>query len=403
MVEEGRFSYVAVDSGGRKVRGVVSAAHEASAYERLRLDGLHPLRLAPARAVKRPPVGGKGLAEAEVIDLVANLGQLLKAGADMRTALEILGGRSGRKAPAAACRSLSADISAGHPLDASVARALGRHGPFVGAMVAAGEASGDLAGALARAGEILESRMKLRRKLGSILAYPGFVLASTVAAVLALLVFVVPALAPLVRDSQSDPPAVLRLMIAASEGLRSHGRSLALGLVAAAGSALLLHRIGVLGRLLDRLLLSGPAGKTANRLVYGAFAIVLGGMLSAGAPMSETLRLAIRSVRSPLARGRIEPVLQAVRQGHSLSDSLAKTPGFPAAVARLASVGEATGALGPMLVRAGKLEEEAALSRIETLGQLLGPALIVSLGGLVGLLMASLLSGVSQLGQSALQ
>jgi hypothetical protein len=32
-----------------------------------------------------------------------------------------------------------------------------------------------------------------------------------------------------------------------------------------------------------------------------------------------------------------------------------------------------------------------------------GPALIVALGGLIGLLMASLLSGVSQIGESALQ
>jgi type II secretory pathway component PulF len=126
-------------------------------------------------------------------------------------------------------------------------------------------------------------------------------------------------------------------------------------------------------------------------------------MLTAGAPMSETLRLAVRSLRSPLARRNLEPVLHAVRQGQALSDSLRTVPGFPISIAQLAAVGEATGALGPMLVRSGKLEEEAGLSRIETLGQLLGPILIVGLGGLVGVLMASLLSGVSQLGQSALQ
>ena len=41
--------------------------------------------------------------------------------------------------------------------------------------------------------------------------------------------------------------------------------------------------------------------------------------------------------------------------------------------------------------------------RIEAAGRVLGPALIVGLGGLIGLMMAGLLSGVSQLGQSALQ
>ncbi|EJL26956.1 hypothetical protein PMI01_04006, partial [Caulobacter sp. AP07] len=39
---------------------------------------------------------------------------------------------------------------------------------------------------------------------------------------------------------------------------------------------------------------------------------------------------------------------------------------------------------------------------IEAAARLLGPALIVLLGGLIGLMMAGLLSGVTELGQAAL-
>jgi type II secretory pathway component PulF len=162
------------------------------------------------------------------------------------------------------------------------------------------------------------------------------------------------------------------------------------------------YRSGVLGRIADHLLLTGPLRRTASAVVYGSFAIVLGGMLTAGAPMSDALRLAVRTVRSGLGRRRLEPILQEVRQGQSLSHALEKVGGFPQSIWSLAAVGEASGALGPMLVRSGKLEEDAALARIEAAGQVIGPALIVALGGLVGLLMAGLLSGVSQLGQSAL-
>ncbi len=56
-----------------------------------------------------------------------------------------------------------------------------------------------------------------------------------------------------------------------------------------------------------------------------------------------------------------------------------------------------------MLARAGELEEEAALRRIEAAGRLIGPALIVVLGGVIGLLMGGLLSGVTQIGDSALR
>jgi len=97
------------------------------------------------------------------------------------------------------------------------------------------------------------------------------------------------------------------------------------------------------------------------------------------------------------------PVIGAVRQGQSLSTALDAVPGFPASVRRLATVGEASGAVGPTIVRAGRLEEEEALRRLESAGRLLGPALIVILGGAIGLLMAGLLSGITQLGDTALQ
>jgi type II secretory pathway component PulF len=56
-----------------------------------------------------------------------------------------------------------------------------------------------------------------------------------------------------------------------------------------------------------------------------------------------------------------------------------------------------------MLARAGKLEEDAAIRRMEAFGRVLGPALIVLLGAFIGTLMAGLLSGVSQIGDTALQ
>jgi type II secretory pathway component PulF len=160
---------------------------------------------------------------------------------------------------------------------------------------------------------------------------------------------------------------------------------------------------GVVGAWLDRMLHDGPGRATAAAITFGGFSLSLGNMLSAGAPMSDALRLAIRSVRSPLARTRLEPVAHAVRQGQPLSVALEAVRGFPATVVRMAAVGEASGSVGAMLARAGKLEEDAGVKRIEAIGRILGPALIVLLGGFIGLLMAGLLSGVSTLGQSALQ
>lgn len=401
MAEDAAFRYVAVSATGRRVRGVVTARDEARAFERLRLQGLAPLSLKREKGDPRKTKGAP-LTDREVAEIVGNLAELLTAGADMRTALAILGARANRPATAALCRNLAGDIGGGEALDVAFTRHVGRRGPLVGALVAAGEAAGDLSGGLGRAADLIQARLKLQEKLTSILAYPAFVLISTVAAIIILLLFVIPTLAPLTADTGAEPPLALAVMIGLSDALRANlallGTSAAiLGLL-----VLISARAGLLQRALDRLLLEGPARRTASSLVFGGFSIAIGGMLSAGAPMSETLRLAIRAVGSPLARKRLEPVLHDVRQGESLSTALEGVKGFPSAISRLAAVGEATGSLGPMLARAGRLEEETAIRRIEQVGQILGPALIVGLGGLVGLIMASLLSGVSSLGGAAL-
>jgi type II secretory pathway component PulF len=267
----------------------------------------------------------------------------------------------------------------------------------------AAELVGDLPGGLRRAGDLLEGRIKLREQLVSALSYPLFVLVSTIAAALMILLLVVPTLAPLVDDAGGERPLILGSLITVSDLLRAQ-MPVFLGLIGAMIAGLTAAgRAGLLAGPVDRFLHEGPPRKVMSALTFGGFAIALGGMLASGAPMTDALRLAIRGVNSEVSRRKLEPVATAVRQGHSLSVALQGVRGFPGAITRMAAVGEATGALGAMLARAGRLEEASGLKRIDAVARLLGPALIVVLGGLVGLLMAGLLSGVTELGQAALR
>lgn len=332
-------------------------------------------------------------------EFLSDLSALLAAGTDMRTTLGILGGRGDRQPLRVLTQALAADIGGGGALDQAFAKRLGKNGPFVAALVS----SGDLAGGLQRAADMLQSRVKMRDQLITVLSYPAFVFLSTLAALAVIILFVIPALTPLVAESGGRPPLVLGVLIAISNFLRFNATILGVVLALTVLLVAMTSRAGLLGRFIEQALLDGPTGRTTSSLVFGAFAIALGNMLSAGASMSEALKLATRSVPSRVARERLEPVGQAVRQGQPLSAALERVKPFPDAIIRLAVVGEASGALGAMLARGGKIEEDAALKRIEAIGRILGPALIVGLGAIIGLMMGGLLTGVSQLGQSALQ
>lgn len=395
------FAYVAVGADGKRLRGQVSGASEQAAFERLRRQGLSPIRL---RVLKAGEGARRALAlkDRESAEILLNLADLLSAGADMRSALNVLLSRAQGSRIASACRRLLQEISAGEAMDAAFARALApRHG-FVAALIAAGEAAGDLPQAMRRAGEMLEASIKLREQLIGALAYPAFVLFSTLAAAGVILLAVVPSLEPLVSEGGGEGAPILSGLLAVSRLLREQGVALAGALTAAVTLLVVLGRAGLLAKPFDRLLLGGPWRRITGALFYGGFAFSLGAMLTAGAPMSDALRLATRGVRSELAKVRLQVVLQQVRQGVSLSEALQAVKGFPPTIVRLVSVGESTGALGRMLQRSGKLEEDAAVRDIEAAARLLGPALIVLLGGLIGLMMAGLLSGVTELGQAAI-
>jgi type II secretory pathway component PulF len=338
----------------------------------------------------------------ETAEFLSGLSELLAAGSDIRTALGILGARFERSGLRRVGEALAADIAGGEPLDRAFARAFQTSQAFVAPMVAAGEAAGDLPGGLQRAAEVIQSRLKLRDQLTSVLAYPAFVLASAVVAVLVILLYIVPSVGPLATELGGASTA-LSVMIAASDFLRANLSGVAIGLAGAIALVLLAARAGLLTDPIDRLLLDGLMRRTAGGLIYGGFALSLGTMIGAGAPVDQALRLATRTIQLRGARRRVEPLSQSVRQGEFLSAALAEVKGFPPAIIRLTAVGEASNRLGAMLQRGGRMEEEAALRRIEAVGRIAGPALILLLGAFLGVLMGSLLSGVSQMGQSALQ
>jgi type II secretory pathway component PulF len=397
------FRYTATDAQGRRSQGVIQAPDEASAFARLRAQDLFPVRLRrDHRAATTAATKPKAPNPRESAEFLSSLADLLRAGADIRTALSILGARTGRPQVDALVARLVQQISGGAPLDRAFAETFRGSQAFVASMVAAGEAAGNLPGGLQRAAEVFQSRLKLRDELVSTLAYPSFVLFSAVAAVFVILLFIVPSIAPLAADAGTAPPTSLAVLMAASDFLKANLLNLGLGLTLLVLGLAVAGRMGLLAAPREALVLDGPCRRTVRGLVYGGFSISLGAMLGAGAPAVDAIRLATRAVSDKAARRRLEPILQAVRQGRPLSAALQDVRGFPPTIIRLATVGESTNAIGAMLIRGGELEETGAMRRIEAFGRLAGPALIVFLGLLLGVLMGGLLSGVSQMGAAAL-
>lgn len=396
------FSYVALSQSGRRSRGAVSAQSARDADSLLRARELTPLRIRDGSTTTWFDRSGSRLSAAAIADFLFSLGRLLRAGASLRAALAMLDGPSAPPQQRETCRRLLEETGAGRPLAEAFGIVLGARAVVVPALIAAGERAGELAASLEAASQQIRKDLDLRIGILSAASYPAFILLTFAGALLLLVLVVAPSLAPLIAESGGRAPFVLGVLLAVSALLREQGWLIALVALGIAAALTAAARANLLTPGWERFEVDGPLRAFSTRLFYGRAATVIGRLLASGTPAPEAMRLGAAVVRNGPARRRLEQAAGAVMSGAPLSAALAACVGFPLEIVRMAQLGEQTGELGSMLQGAGELAQASAIQWVERVAKWLAPALIVTLGALIGGMMASLLSAISSLGGAAL-
>jgi len=263
---------------------------------------------------------------------------------------------------------------------------------LVCAMVRAGEEGGMLSTALMRLADHYERDDELRGQVKGALAYPVFLVLVGAATVFVLMTFVVPKFVSLFRGFGQQLPLPTRMLIAVSLFLGSYWWILLLGV---AGALVLLRQAAKTQEgkgLLDRLRISLPFwGPVLRKLEVARFAATLGSLLEGGVPILQSLDISAQTVRNVHIRAPIESAKDVVREGGELAASLASSPDFPALVANLLAIGQATGNLPSMLHKVASIYQRETDRTIRTMTALLEPMLIFVLGGVVALVVAGIL------------
>lgn len=395
-----RYRYAALTREGRTTRGLVEATSRDDAVRALAARGETPTDLAEARGGRRARAGE--LPRDELATFLADLAALHDAGVPLRRALDVLSGDAAPPRAAKLARLMAERLDAGSDLAHAARIEEGGDLALASELARAGEASGRLGETLRFAAMLLQRQSEFARRITSALAYPAFLMTLAVAALIALAAFAGPAIAPLIEEAPDSAPA-LSAVLAAGEALRRYGLVIAAGLGGATLALTLAARRSPLKEALAGLRARAPfLGAIIRDLNCGAFARALGALLSGGAPAAHAFDLAAATAPNAAWRARFRDAGAVLRDGRTVAAALASVRGASGELARLARVGEETGALGGMLARAGDLAIERALRRLDRTAAAAGPALILIMGGFVGWLMSAFLTGLSNLGEGVL-
>lgn len=389
------FDYAALDPRGRTVSGVVAADGVAAARLALERRRLVPLQVEPA-AARRPTrtparirTGDLSLVTRQLASLVASM--------TLEEALHTVGSQAGKRAVRETLLAVHAHVVEGFRLSEAMSRLPRSFPALYRAMVAAGEGTGALPAILERLADLLERQQQVRSQLTTALAYPAALAVTAVGVVLALMAFVVPRVVEQFDSMGRELPWLTRFVVVLSELIGSWGLPL-LGVLVLAGvlGARVLRRPGPRLRF-DTALLRLPLFGRLLREVHAArMARTLAIMLESGLPVMEGLAITARTVGNRRLRLATESMAGAVREGGSLSAAMRRAGVFPPTLLYMAASGEDTGRPGPMLERAADYLEREFQTFTRAAMSLLEPAIIVVLGGVVAVIVLSILLPILQ-------
>ena len=401
------FVFRVIDRAGTPSRLAIAAANEAEAIEAVKRRGLILLGAAPRRgaglrALLNHDIGGAPRLGADALaDFTRELASMLGAGLDLERALRFTAAAAATPRARAIILATCDKVRDG----AALWRALGEETrsfpPFYVGLVRAGEESGALATTLEDLAELLERNRSLRAAMIAGLTYPALLALAATGAIVFLLTNVLPEFVPIFAENGVPLPATTRLLLAIGQTCAAvWPYALALLAFAIPGIRLLLARPAPRLRF-DRLVLRLPlVGFLLREALAARFTRTLGTLLGNGVALVPAMAIVQNVIGNRAATLAIATAADAARRGKGLAAGLAAAGLMPERTVQLLRLGEETGQLGRMALRAAAIHEERARLGVQQLVSLLVPAITIVMGGAIGFIVASLL--LAMLGLDAL-
>jgi general secretion pathway protein F len=402
------FAYRGLAPSGRNVSGVIDADSARNARGKLREQGIFPTELtAEAEATGQTrasrqwiPRFRRGLPAPELALLTRQLSTLLSAGVQLVEALGTLADQSARPYIKRMLSQVRERVREG----SSLADALAVHPEifsdlYVG-MVRVGEAAGALEPVLDRLADYSERQSEFVGKVRGALTYPVIMIVVGMLIMGFLVSYVIPQVATIFEQQHAALPLMTRALIHLSNFLSNYWLFIIVTIVGTiAGVAFgLSTRAG--RRFYDRWILRVPyLGPTVTRIICARFARTLATLLESGVQLMPALTAVKRVVTNGLLADAVEASRDSIREGHGMGQTLAHSGLFPPLLIEMIKVGERSGELEQMLQRVADNYEREVDASLGQLTTLLGPLMTLLMGGVILIMMLSILQPIFQLNQ----
>jgi len=398
------FEYTALDASGRERRGVLEGDSARQIRQLLRDQSLLPVAVAEVSDAPPPRAFsfslGNRIGSADLALLTRQLSTLVRSGIPLEEALLAVSQQSEKARVRSVIAGVRARVMEGRTLAEGLAAFPTVFPEIYRATVSAGEQSGHLDAVLERMADYTENRQVLQQKIRNAMIYPILLTVVCLGIVGLLLGYVVPEVVRVFEAGKQELPILTRILIATSDFLRSWWWLLALALVAVAWGFRRWIRDPAARMRWDALMLRMPlVGRITRGNNAARFARTLSILAASAVPVLEALRIAAEVVTNAPMRRAVEDAAVRVREGAPIARSIGASKLFPPMLVHLVASGETSGELEAMLERAADNQERELDGVVNTAVGILGPVMILLMGGFVFVIVVALLLPIFQLNQ----
>jgi general secretion pathway protein F len=401
----GAFEYTAVDATGRERKGVLEGDTARAVRQMLRDQSLLPLAvnevlLTENRRERKQFSLRRGISAADLSLLTRQIATLVRSGLPLEESLLAVSEQTERPRIRSIIMGVRAKVMEGHALADGLGDFPAVFPELYRATVSAGEQSGHLDTVLDRLADYTESREQLRSRTLTAMLYPVLLFIVCVSIVAMLLTFVVPKIVKQFENSKAELPFLTQVLIAFSDFLRNWGLLLLAIIILGSIGFVRWLRDPAARRRFDAFLLRLPLiGKVVRGNNTARFARTFSTLTSSAVPVLEAMRISGEVVTNLPMRDAVQDAAARVREGAPIGRSLGASKLFPPMMIHLISSGETSGDIETMLDRAATNQEREMDSILGAVVGLLGPLMILVMGGLVLLIVLAMLLPIFQLNQ----
>lgn len=317
---------------------------------------------------------------------------LFEAGVSALRAFRLLAQENENKTLQEQIMLVADDIEAGISLSDALAKRPDLFSNFYVNMVKAGEESGKLNEVFLFLADYLDRNYELNQKVKKALTYPSFVIGTFVLIMVGMLTFVVPKMAAMFAEEGATLPLVTRIVLFASDLFVKYGPITfpVLGI-----AYFIFYRWSKTEEgayIIDDFTLKLPVLKNlVQKIFLQRLADNMNTMLSNGVPIVRSIDITTSILDNRVYKKLLGRVSTKVQSGKSFSKALYEEPLVPNILVQMVHIGEETGELAYILKNLALFYRRELDTAIDSMIGLIEPAMIVSLGIGVGVLVSAIL------------